>query len=138
VRRSYGFTLIEVFIATFILIVAILAALGLQATSLKNSAKARALREASATVDRAFQELRAANDLTSSCDRLDGSTAGQGTVQCTAVPCALSSGVLTCDSSVADPQLYDVSIEVRDGERVLMSAQSYVRPTLPLGGEDDE
>ncbi|WP_457627378.1 type IV pilus modification PilV family protein [Oceanithermus sp.] len=136
-RRAHGFTLIETAIAVFILVVAILAALGLEATSLKNSAKARTLQEAAAVSDRVFQELRTAGDLTAHCADLDGDEMEGLTVACSATPCLYAAGTLTCDDGVADPQLYDVAVEVRDGEKVLVRARSYIRPTLPLGGEGD-
>ncbi len=138
VRRAHGFTLIETAIAVFILVVAILAALGLEATSLKNSAKARTLQEAAAASDRVFQELRSASDLGAHCADVDGSEMDGLAVTCRATPCVYDAGTLTCDAGVADPQLYEVAVVVRDGEKELVSARSYIRPTLPLGGGEDD
>jgi len=137
VKREYGFTLIETAIAVFILMVSILAALGLEATSLKGSTKARALQKAAAVGDRIFQELRTTSDLSSRCAEVNGSEVDDLTVTCVATPCFYSEGELTCDDGIADPQLYDVAIEVSGGDKVLVQTHSYIRPTLPLGGGEE-
>lgn len=137
-KTQRGFTLIEVVIAAFILVVAVLAVLGLQLSSVKSNAKAKELREAAAVAENILQEVRAAaaDDISSACSPM--SNMEGFSVQCQAVPCALTTDGVTCDASITDPELYDVQIRIDKGEKTIVSSHTYVKPTPRMGDDNDD
>jgi len=137
-KNIRGFTLIEVVIAAFILVVAVLAVLGLQLSSVKSSAKARELREAAAIAENVLQEVRSASadDISTACQ--SSSVVDGYSVTCQVTPCSLTADDVSCSAAVTDPQLYDVSVEIRKDENLLASSHTYVKPTHRLGDANDD
>lgn len=127
-RRDGGFTLIEVLIAVGVFAIALAATLSMQTASLRSTTEGRLSQEATALARSTVERLRAAAaaDFINFASADHCGTSRGYTVSCTATPCAVSGGSLSCGGSPSPVAAYKVALNVTRSGVSLMQFQTVI------------
>jgi prepilin-type N-terminal cleavage/methylation domain-containing protein len=111
-RRLHGMTLVEVLVATVLLAVGVLAALGLQTSALRTNREARTLQEAT-RIAAAESTLRHETLSSTGAAQTCRTTVAAGySCSVDVQPCSFASGAFTCAAIVGQPAANLITITV--------------------------
>jgi prepilin-type N-terminal cleavage/methylation domain-containing protein len=123
-KQQKGLTLIEVMIAMMVIAVGVIAAAGLQATALKNTAKAQAVNEITKIAE---NELSVQRQLDLGDTTCQTQVSSGYTCSVAMVPCNIQSGAMICSSTVSSGiRAYQVSVSVADSRQNSISLSTIV------------